>query len=626
MFTDSSEYFTKHLFRTGIKCPTKLFYKVQNFPESEQSIPFIKHAVLNKRLLRLLLRSAYPDGKYVEGNSVSELAMLTSKYLQRDNTVLFDAVFEHRQMKARLPVVEKNGDELTVFQIQTKTFDSSKHKLVNKQGELYPKWREYLLDFAYRLFILKQNFPEFKLVPVLVLPEKSGLSYSDNLPLMLNEPDKDISPKIPLENQQLLAKLEVGNFIATIWEDLNFARWYLPKPSFEESLEFLRQIYFSQTKIPAEIGLKCKNCEFRIEENRRKEGLPSGFDECWQPHQTGEHVFDLIGPGTNDWIEQGVYNQQDITRDEIFSVDDILKANGRITEKMRQALQIHKAKGEEVPEEIIRSGLVKELERWQYPLHFLDFEAGNYAIPVRSGRSPYHLVIFQFSCHTLQEDGSWSHYQWIDDFESGYVNYELVRQLKKVPQITEGTIVQYSNFERHALKTIRRALMNEQESVADAEELIKWIGQIIRRKDSTHRQAPFMADLSRQVKHFYYNREMENSLSVKDVLRSVMSHSEFLKEKYSKPYSSRNFDEMIWWRAGSENGALNPYELLAEREEGAIRRGTEAMVVYGEMISRELPKEELKKYQQSLLRYCELDTLAMVMIYQHWQQAVKRTE
>ncbi|HEX6982539.1 MAG TPA: DUF2779 domain-containing protein [Balneolaceae bacterium] len=609
----------------GVKCPTKLFYKAQNFPENEQSIPFIKHAVFNKRLLKSLAQSVYPVGKYIEGSSVSESAALTSKYLEQDRIVLFDAIFEYQKMMARLPIVEKNGDKLTVFHIQAKVFDSRKHRLVNNQGELYPKWRDYLLDFAYQLFILKQNFPVFELEPILVLPEKKGLSHSDKLPLLLNDADRNALPQIPQENQLLLSKVEVESYISMIWEDPDFAKEHLPKSSFSESLEFLRQTYFNQTKIPAEIGLKCKSCEFRIKEDRKNEGMISGFDQCWHPYQTGKnHVFDLIGPGTNRWIEEGVYNQQDISKEDIFSIEDILKGKGRINEKMRQTLQIYKAKGKEVPEEIIRPGLVKELDRWQYPLHFLDFEAGNYAVPVRSGRSPYHLVIFQFSCHTLQEDGSWSHHQWIDDFESGYVNYELIRQLKKVPGITEGTIVQYSNFERHALKTIRRELMEERDKIDDADELILWIEKIIRRRDSSHHQAPFMADLSRQVKHFYYNREMENSLSVKDVLRSVMSHSEFLKQKYSKPYSSRNFDGIIWWQPDGEHGARNPYELLTEKEAGAIRRGTEAMVVYGKLLSQKLPEDELKHYRQSLLRYCELDTLAMVMIYQHWQQEVKR--
>ncbi|HET6527200.1 MAG TPA: hypothetical protein VFG39_00470, partial [Balneolaceae bacterium] len=87
---DRSEYFSKHLFRTGIECPTKLYYYRQDFQQNKQSIPFIRHAVLNKRLLKSLARSAYSRGQYIEGNSVSESALLTSKYLQQDDIVLFD--------------------------------------------------------------------------------------------------------------------------------------------------------------------------------------------------------------------------------------------------------------------------------------------------------------------------------------------------------------------------------------------------------------------------------------------------------------------------------------------------------------------------------------------------------
>lgn len=32
----------------------------------------------------------------------------------------------------------------------------------------------------------------------------------------------------------------------------------------------------------------------------------------------------------------------------------------------------------------------------------------------------------------------------------------------------------------------------------------------------------------------------------------------------------------------------------------------------------DVPEEERESVFEALLRYCELDTLAMVMIYQHW--------
>src|SRR5699024_8780588 len=140
-----------------------------------------------------------------------------------------------------------------------------------------------------------------------------------------------------------------------------------------------------------------------------------------------------------------------------------------------------------------------------YPIHFLDFEAGNYAIPLRAGRHPYHLIIFQFSCHTLYHDGGCQHHQWVDMLNSDYPSYELVRRLMKVPDINEGTILQYCNFERYALKTIRNELKEESAMVPDSKWLIQWLESLLNRNDSTQPQPPYMVDLNRQVSRFYYN-------------------------------------------------------------------------------------------------------------------------
>lgn len=624
---DPPVLFSKHLFRTGVVCPTKLYYKSHNYPQNQQAIPFIRHAVYNKRLLKSLARAAYPKGKYIAGSSVRESSAQTGKELQQEQVVLFNAVFEHQRMMARLPIVEKKGQTVQVFHIQTKAFDSRNQHLLDNRDRIIAKWRTYLLDFAYQLYVLKQSIPSVKIRPFLILPDKSGHSQTENLPVLLTERmQKKGAVEIPSSNQQILVKLEVKEHIKRIWNDPHFAQQFLPKDSFEESLIYLRQLYVNKEKVTPPVGMRCKNCEFRIEQDRALQGVKSGFSECWLPHtaadnSTGRHIFDLIGPGTEEWIHQEIYDQCQIPDEDFAALKSLTHSHGSISQKMRQALQIHKAKGRNVPEEIIRPALIKELRRWKYPLHFLDFEAGNYAIPARQGRRPYHLVVFQYSCHTLHKDGRWHHHQWIDDLSSGYPNYELIRRLKKIPYINEGTIVQYSNFERNALKIIRRELMDEQETVPDASELTQWIENIIQRHDSSHHQPPYVADLSRQVKHYYYNGEMTNSLSIKDVLHSVMAQSEFLKQEYSQPYNSQNFKNMIWWQKDGKDKVQNPYQLLNEDGEG-VRRGSEAMVVYGKLISEDLTKEEKNHYQKVLLKYCELDTLAMLMIYQHWAQAI----
>ncbi|NIV16376.1 MAG: DUF2779 domain-containing protein, partial [Aliifodinibius sp.] len=210
----------------------------------------------------------------------------------------------------------------------------------------------------------------------------------------------------------------------------NFAEYHLPKPTLKKTLNYFSKVYFGNDKPEPKVGKKCKSCEFRIEPERLGKGNKSGFNECWSPVMSEEnpsenHIFDLIGPGTNRRLANGNYNQKDIPDDSIFSSTSVVQSEGRISQEMRQALQVHKRKDKKVPEEIIRPVLFDELDRWQFPLHFLDFEAGNYAVPVRKNRRPYHLVVFQFSCHTLYHDGSWKHREWIDDLQSGYPNYEL---------------------------------------------------------------------------------------------------------------------------------------------------------------------------------------------------------
>lgn len=43
------------------------------------------------------------------------------------------------------------------------------------------------------------------------------------------------------------------------------------------------------------------------------------------------------------------------------------------------------------------------------------------------------------------------------------------------------------------------------------------------------------------------------------------------------------------------------------------------MMAYARMQFTEMDEHEAQRISQALLRYCELDTLAMVFLFQHWQ-------
>ena len=79
-----------------------------------------------------------------------------------------------------------------------------------------------------------------------------------------------------------------------------------------------------------------------------------------------------------------------------------------------------------------------------------------------------------------------------------------------------------------------------------------------------------------------------------------------------------NWDGWISHQAYDDgtNGDIETDELYLER--GEIRDGGAAMVAYAKMQFTQMSGQERQNIIKALLRYCEMDTLAMVMIYEHW--------
>ena len=53
-----------------------------------------------------------------------------------------------------------------------------------------------------------------------------------------------------------------------------------------------------------------------------------------------------------------------------------------------------------------------------------------------------------------------------------------------------------------------------------------------------------------------------------------------------------------------------------------LNNGGAALTAYGFLQYTDMENEERDKLVKALLRYCELDTLAMVMIFEHFKEVV----
>jgi hypothetical protein len=183
-------------------------------------------------------------------------------------------------------------------------------------------------------------------------------------------------------------------------------------------------------------------------------------------------------------------------------------------------------------------------------------------------------------------------------------------------------------------------------SVPDREELCDFIRSITHSTGNSVEQWAGERDMVDQldlVKKYFYDPAMGGSNSIKKVLPAMLNRSGFLKETYARPiYGAaggiRSLNYTDWRWVVMENGRVkDPYLLLPrmfsdlpEKEnrllsdDDRLKDGGGALTAYARMQFEEMTDYERSELSAALLKYCELDTMAMVMIHQGWLDLLGR--
>ena len=314
-------------------------------------------------------------------------------------------------------------------------------------------------------------------------------------------------------------------------------------------------------------------------------------------------------------------------------------------------MQIEKERDKDTSEFIDIEGLRAEMATWVYPYHFIDFETSTVPLPFHEGRKPYEQIAFQFSHHIYYEDGRIEHAnEYINTTPGEFPNFIFSQHLLDALIHDEGTIFKYSTHENTILNAIRDQLKSSDYPFKN--ELVSFIETISHPKDKhpdpwevptrlSGNGTRDMVDLCAVIKKYYYNPHTKGSNSIKQVLPAVLKSSEFIQNKYSKSIkaigvSSKNFKSKQVWLQKQNDEIINPYDLLPPLYENMtqdqindtlselenINDGGAALTAYGKIQYTDMTKQEREEISKSLKRYCELDTLAMVMIYEHLKSLV----
>ena len=276
---------------------------------------------------------------------------------------------------------------------------------------------------------------------------------------------------------------------------------------------------------------------------------------------------------------------------------------------------------------------------WVYPLHFIDFETARVALPFYAGQGPYANIAFQFSHHRVDADGTVTHASEYLSLERGVSpNYEFARQLRAAVG-PAGTIFMWTPHENTTLRAILEELDNDPQPPADADALRTFLLDITR-EPGVREGRRAMYDLCELAKRAFFHPATKASSSLKKVLPAVLASSGFLRSRYQQPIygalggiPSRNFQDWVWWQPGA-NGPVNPYDLLPpvfsdipqellqdldSDEDMQLAEGGAATTAWARTQFEETDTLEVDRIRAALLRYCELDTLAMVMVYEAWR-------
>lgn len=286
-----------------------------------------------------------------------------------------------------------------------------------------------------------------------------------------------------------------------------------------------------------------------------KKKTPSGLEACYKPKDCPcKHLCFPSLP------KYSIYDISNIIQPKLQE----LRAKGitRIVDvpedfslSHKQRLQIQATKENRVLIQMER--IKEELKKVTEPIYFLDYETYSWAIPKYENHKVHQNVVFQYSLHVLK-DGTLNHYEEISLTEED-PSKEIIQGLKETVGSVGSILVWNKTFEKDCNAQMARIYPEERDFLIGMNQRMYDLGDVFSKK-------------------LYVSPEFKGSWSIKKVLPVLVPEL--------------NYDKM------------------------EISNGTEAIYNWSDIVYGTISQKEKDIKKENLLRYCELDTFAMVKIYE----------
>ena len=205
-------------------------------------------------------------------------------------------------------------------------------------------------------------------------------------------------------------------------------------------------------------------------------------------------------------------------------------------------------------------GAAAELAPYRLPACFLDFETVQFAVPAWAGTRPYQQIPFQFSLHRLSRTGKLEHKSFLD-LSGKDPSHEFAKTLIEACGEREPIFVYNAGFETARIWELA-------ERFPDLKKRLLAINERI-------------VDLLPVARNHFYHPAQQGSWSIKKVLPAIAP------------------------------------DLAYDALDG-VQDGSMASAAFAEAIEAETLPERKAQIEDQLNKYCKLDTLALVRLWQHF--------
>ena len=281
---------TKSRFVAALTCPSKLFFMADKlFSDTSTKDSFLEALAEGGFQVGELAKLYFPEGVVVDSLDLEVALHATNLLLERDTVTIFEAAIRHKNCFIRVDILQKNGDQINLYEVKAKSFDSKYEIRFQKQnGEPSAEWRDYLYDAAFQKWVCLKAHVNWRVSAYLMLADKaqktSVAGLNQVFKIRNNSGRKHVEvTELPSSSAllpRILTAVNVDDICDRIYSFTNHGLDI--EETFEKMVYRFSNSFENMEFISTNIGTKCAKCEFTASIEEQKSGKLDGRRHCFQ--------------------------------------------------------------------------------------------------------------------------------------------------------------------------------------------------------------------------------------------------------------------------------------------------------------------------------------------------------